>query len=398
MIQDGRSASLRRSLADELEGTGDLRSPRWRRAVERVPRHLFVPAFFQATDVPGRGALWAPVTDRQHDEWLELAYCNKTWVTQLDGHVTPHDVAEPVQGDPTSSSTLPGLVVRMLEALDVTDGMDVLEIGTGTGYSTALMCDRLGDEHVTSIEVDAGVAANAAAAVRAAGYAPRLMVGDGLGGVPEHAPYDRIIATCSVRHIPQSWLTQARPGGRILVTMSGWLHGHGLASLTVGEDGVAEGRFLPGTISFMIARPHAAPPLSNEQASEMIASLADADPRPATVGPDIRQDWTGAFVVQLAVPDAQRLTRRVVGGPWVDYYIDTRSGSIASLTPEPGGGWTVRQSGPVPLWDRVEDSIGQWRQIGSPPLERFRIRTDGRVQTVWVGTGDARLTWHLPVQ
>jgi methyltransferase of ATP-grasp peptide maturase system len=361
-----------------------------------VPRHVFVPEFFRWTDGPNGVTLWAPVSgDHGPDRWLELAYRDETWVTQLDRHITPHDVTEPVSGDPTSSSTLPGLVVRMLEALDVADGMTVLEIGTGTGYSAALMCDRLGDDKVTSIEVDPGVAAKAAAALRHAGYAPNLVVGDGLNGVPEHAPYDRVIATCSVRHIPRAWLDQTRPGGRILVTVTGWLRGYGLAALDMGDDGIAEGRFLPGTISFMIARPQAPPTISDDQRSTAFKELADAEPRPAVVGPDIRKDWTGTFVAQLALPTAQEQVIRIDGGPWITYYFDTANGSAASLTPESDGGWTVRQSGRVRLWDGVESAVAAWRRAGSPEIDQFRIRTDGHEQVVWLGTADGPVSWSL---
>lgn len=383
MTGDGRAAGLRRELADELERAGDLRSPEWRRAVERVPRHLFVPEFFERTDTPDRGTLWAPVRG-DDDRWLDLAYRDETWVTQLDRHLAPRDVVEPVGGDPTSSSTMPGLVVRMLEDLDVADGANVLEIGTGTGYSAALMCERLGDGNVTSVEVDAGVAANAAAALRRAGYAPNLVVGDGLDGAAGHAPYDRVVATCSVRTIPRAWLVQVRPGGRVLVTVTGWLGGYGLALLEVGDDGTAEGRFLPGTVSFMVARPQAAPVVGDERWGAAFEALADAEARRAVVGPGVLRDWTGAFVAQLAVPTVVVQTMRVDGGPWVEYCLDTASGAVASLTPEAGGGWTVRQAGPNRVWDDVEAAVRRWRKAGSPSQERFRIRTDGRVQAVWV--------------
>ncbi|MEU5976483.1 methyltransferase domain-containing protein [Streptomyces sp. NPDC047315] len=163
----------------------------------------------------------------------------------------------------------------------------MLEIGTGTGYSTALMCQRLGSDQVTSIEYDPATAARARAALAAAGHAPRLVQGDGLLGDGKGAPYDHLIATCAVRTIPPAWLRQVKPGGTILTTLSGWLYGSGLAQLTVGEDGAAEGSFLPGTVSFMIARPHAAPDLGD--VSDLLHQPGDE--RPARYGPEIFQDW-----------------------------------------------------------------------------------------------------------
>ncbi|WP_405531435.1 hypothetical protein [Streptomyces canus] len=57
-------------------------------------------------------------------------------------------------GSPTSSSTLPGLIVSMLHMLDAKPGQDVLDVGTGSGYSAALRGHRIGDDHVTSVDVD----------------------------------------------------------------------------------------------------------------------------------------------------------------------------------------------------------------------------------------------------
>lgn len=189
------AAELRHRMADAIG------SEAWRSALEAVPRELFLGEAVYRYE-SGRG--WVPVrrSEMSAEDWLALAYTDETWVTQIDG-VMADDATKPVVIlRPTSSSTFPGLVVRMLEAAGVGEGDAVLEIGTGTGYSTALMCHRLGQDAVTSIEYDPVIAARAKAAIAKAGYAPTLVEGDGLLGHDANAPYDRLIATCSVRTIP----------------------------------------------------------------------------------------------------------------------------------------------------------------------------------------------------
>ncbi|MFI9236923.1 ATP-grasp peptide maturase system methyltransferase [Streptomyces sp. NPDC053079] len=391
-VDEHRAAELRERLAQQLEDGGHLRSPAWRAAVETVPRHECVRTFFRRSQGP-RGTLWTPVVPTQENAstWLEEAYADTTLVTQLDGGTHPADVAEPVHGDPTSSSTLPSLVVRMLEDLDPRDGDRVLEVGTGTGYSTALMCERLGSKHVTSIEFDPAAAGRARAAISAAGYEPTLVNDDGLLGYAKNAPYDRLIATCSVRTIPATWLEQVRPGGTIVTTVSGWLYGSGLVRLTVGEDRTAEGRFLPGTVSFMIARPQAAPPLTG--ASDLLAQAAEE--RPTQVGPEILSDWTPQFVAQLAVPAAQYLGMATDGGPMADHLIDLPSQSFASLVPDGKDGYLVRQGGPLRLWDAVEDAIDTWKAAGTPPQTEFGLTVTPQRQRVWLGSPEGP-GWDLP--
>ncbi|MQS39538.1 ATP-grasp peptide maturase system methyltransferase [Streptomyces katsurahamanus] len=387
------AAHLREQLADRLQGVG-LRSVAWRAAVTAVPRESFVPdGFFRRGNSP-RGTVWTPVTPvtEGREAWLEEVYADETLVTQLDGGVHPGDVDGPVPGSPTSSSTLPSLVVRMLEDLDPKDGDHVLEIGTGTGYSTALMCHRLGSDHVTSIEYDPAAAARARTAITTAGYTPRLIQGDGLLGDPNGAPYDHLIATCSVRTIPDAWLRQVRPGGTILTTLSGWLYGSGLVRLTVGEDGTAEGTFLPGTVSFMIARPQAAPDLGD--VSDLLKQPADE--RPARHGPEVLRDWVPLFLAQLAAPGAQYLGTRVAGGPRLIHAIDIRDSSFATLVPDDlGGTFRVHQGGPTRLWDDIEAAIDAWQAAGSPPQTAFTLGLSAAGQRVWLDTPD-RPSWVLP--
>jgi methyltransferase of ATP-grasp peptide maturase system len=362
------AARLRERLAFDLAEAGHLRSKQWRAAIEDVPRHEFVPEFFAKIDVEAGPTLWDPIDAQRSgpERWLKMAYADVSHVTQLDGHLAPSDVAAAVDGNPTSSSTMPSLVARMWEDLDVRDGDQVLEIGTGTGYSTALGCQRLGEQNITSVEVDAAVGARAAEALDRAGYHPHLIVGDGLAGVPDYAPYDRIIATCSLRHIPPAWLEQSKPGTVILVTLSGWLGGTGLAKVTVTGPGTAEGSILPGYVSFMPARAHMPEPA-------IIPDLEDdAAPRPTVLGPDTITTYGPAqMVAQLAIPEAQYLQLSPDDG-MPEHLLVQPDDSYAAFTGEPGR-WMVQQGGPQKLWDKVEAGIAAWTSAGKPTLDTFHI-------------------------
>jgi len=104
----------------------------------------------------------------------------------------------------------------MLEQLDLMPGQRVLEIGAGTGYNAALLRYLVGPAgRVTTVEIDPELARRARAALRSSGYAARVVVNDEREGFPAAAPYDRIIVTASVAEIPNAWLDQLRPGGRL---------------------------------------------------------------------------------------------------------------------------------------------------------------------------------------
>ncbi|MET7640797.1 ATP-grasp peptide maturase system methyltransferase [Streptomyces sp. NPDC005438] len=374
---------LRAALVDRLTEEGVLREPGWSKAARAVPRELFTDAYFQA--VPGSvPTSYRPV--RAGDPgWLEGIYCDETLITQLDGRTRPEDVtAESVSGSPSSSSTLPSLVLRMWHQLSAEVGDRVLEIGTGTGYSTALGAHHLGDANLTSVEYDPTVGEAAAAALRAAGFTPRLVIGDGLRGDPGGGQYDRLIATCSVRYVPLPWLHQVRPGGRILVTLSGWSYASALVLLDVTGPGQATGRFLPGYTSFMIARPHDRPPRPT-------LALLPGEERPSQIDPAKLDNWTGGWVAQLAAPSAERLGAGAEQILW-----DVSTGSYARTAPHANGGWSVVQRGPVRLWERVERAVSCWQDAGEPHQEEFGITVSASGQRVWLGAEDGP-GWDLPI-
>ncbi|MFH7336443.1 ATP-grasp peptide maturase system methyltransferase [Streptomyces sp. KHY 26] len=371
---------LREAMTESLGTSGALGDPAWRAAVSAVPRHRFVPGFYLPAQEPDEHGLtvWEPVTaDLDYGRWLAAAYSDSTLITQFDDQ-EPDWAAPRVRhgGAPTSSSTLPSLVLRMWADAEVAEGHTVLEIGTGSGYSTALACERLGSADITSLEVDPRRLETAATALHSCGYTPTLAVADGRYGYWPEAHFDRVVATCSFRAVPPALIAQTRPGGKVLLTLSGWLYGYARVLLTVAEDGTAEGPLLPGTVSFMSARAHTAPAFGNP--AHWVAGLPEKA-RPARYGPErITAATAEAFhlryLAQCAVPDAQLTT----AGDTV-VLVDVVSGSAASLVPS-GSGWEVREAGPVGLWERVEAVVDAFDASGRPGPEMFGLRVRGGEQ------------------
>jgi protein-L-isoaspartate(D-aspartate) O-methyltransferase len=124
-------------------------------------------------------------------------------------------------GTHLSCASVATLVAGMLECLQVRPGDRVYECGAGTGYNAALLAELAGaGGKVTTADIDAEVTARAAAALRATGHgAVRVLTRDGAPGVPEDAPFDRIITTVGVWDIPGPWCTQLNDGGRMVLPL-----------------------------------------------------------------------------------------------------------------------------------------------------------------------------------
>ncbi len=181
------AAELRSALVTSLVADGNLRSPGWIAAFSSVPREVFVPSFFRQRDgIPGFARIDSQDSEN-YDSWLRSVYDDDVLFTQIND-----------DGVPTSSSTSPGLMALMLEALDITPDMNILEIGTGTGYNAALLCNHLCSELVTSIDIDQELIHAARDRLNSLGYVPHLAVHDGMTGYQGNAPYARLISTVAV--------------------------------------------------------------------------------------------------------------------------------------------------------------------------------------------------------
>ena len=106
----------------------------------------------------------------------------------------------------------PYMVAVMSESLELTGDERVLEIGTGSGYQTAVLAELAG--HVYSVERHEPLSKQAGQRLRALGYANcSLRVSDGTVGWPEQAPFERIMVTAATRECPPSLFDQLREGG-----------------------------------------------------------------------------------------------------------------------------------------------------------------------------------------
>ncbi len=112
----------------------------------------------------------------------------------------------------------PYVVAYMTDSLDPQPDDRVLEIGTGSGYQAAVLGELC--REVYSIEIVDELARSAAKRLKRLGYSNvHTKAGDGYLGWPEHAPFDKIIVTCSPEAVPQPLIDQLREGGRLIVPL-----------------------------------------------------------------------------------------------------------------------------------------------------------------------------------
>jgi protein-L-isoaspartate(D-aspartate) O-methyltransferase len=170
-----RHKGLRQKLVDTLVEKG-LKNKAVLDAIGTIPRHLFIDSSF-----------------------LEHAY---------------QDKAFPIAASQTISQ--PYTVAFQSELLEVKPGDKILEIGTGSGYQTAVLC--LMGAHVYSIERQLELFKKTNQFLPKIGYvAKRLIFGDGYKGLKEEAPFDSIIVTAGAPFVPKPLLSQLKIGGRLVI-------------------------------------------------------------------------------------------------------------------------------------------------------------------------------------
>ncbi|WP_436788790.1 methyltransferase domain-containing protein [Yinghuangia sp. YIM S10712] len=366
-------------LASGLMKIGALTTD-WLPAYKALPREKFVPE-----------VIWPGHADENRQDarvvrlddpelWRRAVYTDAPITTQWDDGA----YGGPGRGTtPSSSNSMPRMVFLMLSALDVEEGHRVLEIGTGTGWNAGLLSHRVGDKNVVSIEVDATVSEDARARLAGAGYEPHLVVGDGTFGCPERAPYDRVIATCSIGRVPLAWIAQTKPGGVIVTPWGPTYGGEGIVRLTVADDGTAAGPFT-GSSAFMRLRQQRVerPPFRDYLTEPWPANSVQSSTR---LSPDEVGDWIDMFAIGVQVPRMFCRVERYDDGSYTLWLYDTDATSWATADHVPDvSEYDVRQSGPRRLWDELEIAWRWWDAQGRPDFERFGLTVSADREQVWL--------------
>ncbi|MGH3811695.1 MAG: methyltransferase domain-containing protein [Pseudonocardiaceae bacterium] len=293
-------------------------------------------------------------------EWLATVYSDDTLVTKVVQLPMIRELRPATYPTWTSSSTLPSLVLTMLKALDVASDSRVLEIGTGSGYNAALLCERLGSKRVTSVDIDPELVELAQERLAANGYTPTLAAVDGADGYPPGAPYDRIIATCAVPAIPLAWLAQAAHGAVIVSDVRGPIGGT-VARLTVDSEGpppAGSSRCAPRSCGY------ATPPNPRRRSPHRGPTTTRWNRPPRSTPMLLRQSSEFSFVVQWHLPDTTWGPVNQDGAAGVQLTAPDGSRAAARSTP---GGALVRQNGPrrhssttVPDSTRLVPRLPSW--------------------------------------
>ena len=140
----------------------------------------------------------------------------------------------PIESGQTISQ--PYIVALTIYAAGIQAGGKILEVGGGSGYAAAVM-GQIADE-VIAVERHRELVELAQLRMRRLGYSNvRIVEGDGTLGWPEEAPFDAIVAAASGSHVPQSWIDQLKPGGRIVTPIGGPHQVQTLVKITKNDDG-----------------------------------------------------------------------------------------------------------------------------------------------------------------
>ncbi len=296
-----------------------------------------------------------------------------------------------------SSSSQPTMMALMFQQLRLSEGANVLEIGTATGYNAAVLQQVVGESgRVTTIEIDPELAQQARDNLQSAGYSHVTVVAsDAVAGYPPNAPYDAIIATAGVWDVPSAWCDQLKVGGRLVVPI--WLDGVQVSAAFVKQD---DGTFYSASNSpcaFVYLRGEAAGPrMQKRVGSTSLYLLADDVDRLDTAALhmllsddhelchlgaplDAPDFWYGfQLYLMLREPSPYVFAVYTVLGEQKVYGLEGRgiaffSPGSASFAPYEGQGYAHCFGGSDSIVT-LQQILADWDALERPGMEKLRLR------------------------
>lgn len=351
------------NLVHTLRERGFLSDPALQAAFTSVPRHLFL-----------------------RDTTPDLVYSDTSVPVRFDS-----------SGEVICSATMPSMVAYMLEQLDLFEGANVLQVGTGTGYVAALLRHLVGETGtVTSLEIDRGIV-NLAEDNLLHATIPNIKVVhvDGAEGYAPRAAYDRILASAGIWDIPLAWLRQLKPHGRIVAPVS--IDGLQVtASFTMQPDGTLLcDHAMPSAFVYM--RGSAAPPNIRKRVGSTALALisdevnkldsatlhlllsSDQEQSGLSTSLNTSEYWYGFLpYMMLNEPEHEVFALYDVMGGQKAYGIEGEGFAVftpasACFVPYYGLGYVNIFAG-VDAFFTVEEQLKAWQQAGRPGIDRLRLR------------------------
>lgn len=304
------------------------------------------------------------------------------WVTTEDGHLVPQSSSEDT-------------IRRMVGLLDLHPGMRVLEVGTGSGYSSALLAHIVSAQgHVVSLDIDVNLVDRAKKLHESAGNANvEVHATDGFEGWPPAAPFNRIVGWATPHVLPHAWVDQAWPGAVIVtpVKIADVALANSLVRCVI-DGGIRDGELLPGSFIEM------APEVITEFALPIRyvnASQNNSDSPPSWISAHRLHDQPQDVATRLL--DQVRTVKPQPGffdGDHEDWQVFTafvlaHSANPASVGSKHGWGLGVGTADSVAVVERAGELLhvgnneaidelsallDKWKQRGKPGYDALQLR------------------------
>lgn len=298
-MEKSSEQELRDALAESLIELGAARSPRVIAAFRNVRRHLATP----------------------HADLASTYDAEVATITKTDEH-----------GVQISSVSAPRVQALQMEQADLAPGMSVLEVGSG-GPNAALLAEVVGDTgHVVTVDIDPDVTDRASAFLKETGYRNvTVLTADAEGGVPDRAPYDRIVVTVQAADIPPAWFDQLKEGGRLVVPLRMRGMTRTVGFVRYGDRLVSDGLELCGFVPMQgVGENRVRLAVLHDVVGEQVALRLDGHPEPDTE----------ALTKALSMPRNTRWSGVTLGGSesneHLDLWLTTALDNLPLLAAMPG--------------------------------------------------------------